>query len=73
MASKTWATRYTRVGTSAALIIPKGVREQLGLVDKDLVVMRVFGKLLICRRLSPNDVVDVSHLPADAIPSAVTG
>lgn len=71
MAKQTYASRYTRVGSSAALIIPKAVREEMGLVDKDLVIMRVFGKLLIARRVSANDVVDVSSIPADAIPSAV--
>jgi bifunctional DNA-binding transcriptional regulator/antitoxin component of YhaV-PrlF toxin-antitoxin module len=73
MASKTYASRYTRVGTSAAVIIPKAVRDELGLIDKDLMVMRIFGKLLILRRLSPNEVVDVSSIPTDAIPSAVRG
>ena len=71
MAGKTFATRYTRVGTSAAIIIPKAVREELGLIDKDMIVMRTFGKLLILRRLSPNEVVDVSNIPTDAIPRRV--
>ena len=71
MAKQTYASRYTRVGSSAALIIPKAVREEMGLVDKDLVIMRVFGKLLIARRVSANDVVDVNSIPTDAIPSAV--
>jgi antitoxin component of MazEF toxin-antitoxin module len=71
MPKQTYASRYTRVGSSAALIIPKAVREEMGLVDKDLVIMRVFGKLLIARRVSANDVVDVNSIPTDAIPSAV--
>lgn len=73
MSKQTFASRYTRVGTSAAIIIPKPVREALGLVDKDLIVMRIFGPLLICRRLKPNDVVDASSIPTDALPSAVRG
>ena len=71
MANKTYASRYTRVGSSAAVIIPKPVREELGLIDKDLMIMRTFGKLLILRRLSPNEVVDLTSIPTDAIPSAV--
>jgi antitoxin component of MazEF toxin-antitoxin module len=71
MVKQTYAARFTRIGGSAAIIIPKDVREQMGLIDKDLVIMRVFGKLLIARRVSANDVVDVSTVPTDAIPSAV--
>jgi hypothetical protein len=43
----------------------------MGLVPGDLVVMRLFDKLLICRKLEPNQVVDISQIPTDALPSAV--
>jgi AbrB family looped-hinge helix DNA binding protein len=71
MSKPTYASRFTRVGTSKAIILPKEVRELMGLIPGDLVVMRLFGKLLICRRLDPKDVVDVNAIPADALPSAV--
>ena len=71
MERKTWATRFVKLNTSAAMIIPKEVREAMGLRPSDLIVMRLFGKLLIARRLDPNQVVDVTELPADALPSAV--
>lgn len=71
MAKPTYASRFTRVGTSKAIILPKEVRELMGLIPGDLVVMRLFGKILICRRLDPKDVVDVNTVPTDAIPSAV--
>jgi antitoxin component of MazEF toxin-antitoxin module len=71
MKKQTYAARFTRLGGSGAMMVPKDVQEQMGLIDKDLVIMRVFGKLLIARRVSANDVVDVSSIPTDAIPSAV--
>jgi antitoxin component of MazEF toxin-antitoxin module len=71
MVKQTYAARFTRIGGSAAVIIPKPVREELGLIDKDLMLMRVFGKVLILRRVSANDVIDVNAVPTDAIPSAV--
>ena len=67
----TWASRYVKVGNSQCIIVPKEVREQLGAVPGDLIVMRMFGKLLICRKLAPEQVVDVSQIPSDALPSAV--
>lgn len=71
MAKPTYASRFTRVGTSKAIILPKEVRELMGLIPGDLVVMRLFGKLLICRKLEPNQIVDISQIPADALPSQV--
>jgi bifunctional DNA-binding transcriptional regulator/antitoxin component of YhaV-PrlF toxin-antitoxin module len=68
---KTYAARYVKVGNSQCIIVPKEVRELCGLIPGDLVVMRLFGKLLICRRLDPKDVVDVETIPVDALPSAV--
>lgn len=73
MAKPTYASRFTRVGTSKAIILPKEVRELMGLIPGDLVVMRLFGKILICRKLEPNQIVDVNEIPADALPSAVRG
>jgi bifunctional DNA-binding transcriptional regulator/antitoxin component of YhaV-PrlF toxin-antitoxin module len=69
----TWATRYVKVGNSQCIIVPKEVREKLGAVPGDLIIMRMFGRLLICRKLDPNQIVDVNELPADALPSAVRG
>ena len=71
MTRPTYASRFTRVGTSKAIILPKDVREQMGLIPGDTVVMRLFGKVLICRRLDPKDIVDVDSIPTDALPSAV--
>lgn len=71
MGLRTYAARYCKVGNSQAIIVPKEVREKMGLFPGDLIVMRLFGKLLICRRLDPRDVVEVDTIPADAIPSAV--
>lgn len=71
MAKATYAARFTRVGTSKAILLPKEVREMMGLIPGDLVIMRLYGKLLICRRLDPNDVVEVNSIPVDALPSAV--
>ncbi len=71
MALKTYAARYVKVGNSQAIIVPKEVREKCGLIPGDLVVMRLFGKLLVCRRLDPKDVVEIDQVPTDALPSAV--
>lgn len=67
----TWASRYVKVGNSQCIVVPKEVREKLGAVPGDLIVMRMYGRLLICRKLAPEHVVDVNELPADALPSAV--
>lgn len=71
MPKQTYASRYIRVGNSQCIIVPKDVREALGFRPGDLVVMRMFGKVLIARRLAPEDVVEVDSIPADALPSAV--
>jgi AbrB family looped-hinge helix DNA binding protein len=68
---KTYAARYVKVGNSQCIIVPKEVREKCGLVPGDLIVMRLLGKILICRRLDPKDVVDVESIPTEALPSAV--
>jgi antitoxin component of MazEF toxin-antitoxin module len=66
-----WATRFVKLGGSAAVVLPKEVREKLGVLPGDLIVMRLYGKILIARRLDPTNVIDVSSIPADALPSAV--
>lgn len=68
---KTYAARYVKVGNSQCIIVPKEVRELCGFIPGDLVVMRTFGKILICRKLEPKDVVDAESIPTDALPSAV--
>lgn len=67
----TWAARYSKSGNAHVIIVPREVRETLGLRLGDLIVMRIFGKHLIARRLDPADVIDVNAIPADAFPSAV--
>lgn len=68
---KTWATRCIKQGGSAAVLVPKEVREVMGLRPGDMVVMRLFGKILIARRFDAKDVIDTDQVPADALPSAV--
>lgn len=70
---KTWATRCIKQGGSAAILIPKEVRETMGLRPGDVVVFRLFGKVVIARRLDPRDVIDIEQIPAEALPSAVRG
>lgn len=52
------------------IVVPKDVREQLGLRLGDLMVMRIFGKLIITRRLDPATVADVDSIPVEALPPA---
>lgn len=73
MAKPTYASRFTRIGTSKGIILPKDVREQMGLIPGDNIVMRLFGKVLVCRKLDPKEIVDLSEIPTDALPSAVRG
>lgn len=67
---ETYAGRFVKRGNSHEVLIPKPVMERLRLTPGDLVVMRLFGPLLIMRRLAPEMVVDVNEIPADALPSA---
>lgn len=68
-----YSPKVRKWGNSTVVVLPKDVRAALGLSVNDILLMRVFGKLLIARRLDPKMVVDLSAIPADAIPSAVTG
>jgi antitoxin component of MazEF toxin-antitoxin module len=70
-ARETHTGRVRKNGNSHSLTLPPAVREAMHLRPGDLCVMRMFGKVLILRRLDPSMVIDVDALPADAIPSSV--
>lgn len=68
---ETHTGRLRKNGNSHSLTLPPAVRQALNLRPGDLCVMRMFGKVLIVRRLDPSMVIDLDSIPADAIPSSV--
>jgi antitoxin component of MazEF toxin-antitoxin module len=68
---ETHTGRVRKNGNSHSLTLPPSVREALNIRPGDLCIMRMFGKVLIVRRLDPSMVIDLDSIPADAIPSSV--
>lgn len=66
-----YTARYVKSGNGWGIIIPKDVREHLGLRPTDLIVMRVVGKVLVMRRFDASQVIDTNSIPVDALPSDV--
>ena len=52
--------KYHRWGNSWGIIIPKAVREALGLLPGDLVAIRIVGRRAVMGRLLPEAVLPVS-------------
>lgn len=68
---ETYASRFWKVGGSWGAIIPKDVRNHLGLKPGDLLLMRLFGPFLIMRRVTPDMVIDRETLPTESLPGGV--
>ncbi len=52
--------KYHRWGGSWCILIPKAVREALGLLPGDLVAIRIVGRRVVMGKLFPDAVLPVS-------------
>jgi antitoxin component of MazEF toxin-antitoxin module len=68
-----YASRYWKMGGSYGVILPPDVRKQLQLHPGDLVLMRLYGPLLILRRVTADMVVERDTIPTEALPPAAVG
>lgn len=58
-------------GNSVVLVLPRSLREALGILPRDLVGMRKVGRLLLLKKLVPGEIMPVSAgEAADAAESA---
>jgi antitoxin component of MazEF toxin-antitoxin module len=71
MPNQVWACRFYKAGGSAAILLPKEVRERLGFVPGDLILLTIYGPILMCRKMTRESIADRESIPDDAAPPAL--
>jgi antitoxin component of MazEF toxin-antitoxin module len=68
MAAQTFAGRVFRSGGSMAVAIKPAVIAALGIVPGDTLIMSIWGRHLIMRKVSRDDVIRLDTIPVGALP-----
>jgi AbrB family looped-hinge helix DNA binding protein len=68
-----WMGRIHGVGAALGLIIPKALREQLGIRRGDYFAIVVYDDLLVMRRIERSMVLDRDKVPAEMQPTLGAG
>ena len=71
MANQTFGSVVFKRGGSLAISIKPALAKALGLAVGDPVVMAIYGRHLIIRRISRDDVLRADTIPVDALPGPV--
>jgi antitoxin component of MazEF toxin-antitoxin module len=70
VSQQTWAGRLFKRGGSMAVTIKPAVAAALGMVPGDAVIMTIYGRHLVLRRVGRDDVMRLDTIPVAALPGA---
>ncbi len=57
-----------KMGGSYGVLIPPDIRAALGLLPGDGMVMRIYDRMIIMRKVTPEMVVEHERIPTAALP-----